>query len=85
MRFGMGGTGHGAHNHHMQADHPHRERGRPAEALAPRLPSLDEILALVPDAVCVVDVEGRYLFVNAGFEPGDEGRIEHQLLDLTRK
>lgn len=33
-----------------------------------RLPPLDEILDLMPDAVCVVDAEGRLLFVNASFE-----------------
>ena len=32
------------------------------------LPPLAEVLDLVPDAVCVVDVEGCYLFVNASFE-----------------
>ena len=52
----------------MHAEHPQREPGPHAGRHTPRLPSLDEILALVPDAVCVVDVEGRYLFVNAGFE-----------------
>jgi diguanylate cyclase (GGDEF)-like protein/PAS domain S-box-containing protein len=32
------------------------------------LPPLTDVLDLVPDAVCVVDAEGRYLFVNASFE-----------------
>lgn len=32
------------------------------------LPPLAEVLHLIPDAVCVVDVEGRLLFVNASFE-----------------
>jgi diguanylate cyclase (GGDEF)-like protein/PAS domain S-box-containing protein len=34
----------------------------------PILPPLTDVLELVPDAVCVVDTEGRYLFVNASFE-----------------
>lgn len=34
----------------------------------PVLPPLTDVLELVPDAVCVVDAEGRYLFVNASFE-----------------
>ena len=52
----------------MHAD-PSRSAAAPhAPAPPPTLPSLDEILALVPDAVCVVDPEGRYLYVNAGFE-----------------
>ncbi|NUS38846.1 MAG: diguanylate cyclase [Lysobacter sp.] len=49
----------------MHADPPEAGRDRDSAAT---LPSLDEILEQVPDAVCVVDVEGRYLFVNAGFE-----------------
>ena len=36
--------------------------------MTPTLPPLAEVLDLVPDAVCVVDAEGRYLFVNASFE-----------------
>ena len=36
--------------------------------MLPKLPPL-ELLDLLPDAVCVVDVEGRFLFVNARFEP----------------
>lgn len=36
--------------------------------MPPTLPPLAAVLDLVPDAVCVVDVEGRYLFVNASFE-----------------
>lgn len=41
------------------------------------LPPLSEILDLLPDAVCVVDAEGRYLLVSAAYErifgyaPGD--------------
>lgn len=34
----------------------------------PTLPPAAEILDLLPDAVCVVDRDGRYLFVSAGFE-----------------
>ncbi len=33
-----------------------------------KLPPLGEILDLLPDVVCVVDPEGRYLAVNAAFE-----------------
>ena len=36
--------------------------------MIPTLPPLIDVLELVPDAVCVVDTEGRYLFVNASFE-----------------
>src|SRR5690348_8976361 len=32
------------------------------------LPPLTEVLDLMPDAVCVVDPEGRLLFVNASFQ-----------------
>jgi diguanylate cyclase (GGDEF)-like protein/PAS domain S-box-containing protein len=34
----------------------------------PSLPAPDELLNLLPDAVCLVDAEGRFLFTNAGFE-----------------
>ncbi len=33
-----------------------------------KLPSHADILALMPDAVCIVDIDGRFLFVNASFE-----------------
>jgi diguanylate cyclase (GGDEF)-like protein/PAS domain S-box-containing protein len=33
-----------------------------------KLPPLAEVLDLMPDAVCVVDAEGRLLYVNASFE-----------------
>ena len=36
--------------------------------MTPELPPLAEILDLVPDAVCVVDTEGRFLFVSASFQ-----------------
>jgi len=36
--------------------------------MTPNLPLPAEILDLLPDAVCVVDKDGRYLFVSAGFE-----------------
>lgn len=36
--------------------------------MIPKLPPLAEVLDLVPDAVCVVDAEGRFLFVSAAFE-----------------
>ena len=32
------------------------------------LPPLTDVLDLMPDAVCVVDPEGRFLFVNASFQ-----------------
>lgn len=36
--------------------------------MTPTLPPLADVLDLVPDAVCVVDAEGRYLYVSASFE-----------------
>lgn len=36
--------------------------------MTPTLPPLSDVLDLVPDAVCVVDPEGRFLFVSAAFE-----------------
>lgn len=33
-----------------------------------KLPAFPELLDLLPDAVCVVDADGRFLFVSAGFE-----------------
>jgi len=33
-----------------------------------KLPPIAEVLDLVPDAVCVVDAEGHFLFVSASFE-----------------
>jgi diguanylate cyclase len=36
--------------------------------MIPKLPPLAELLDLLPDAVCVVDVEGLILFASAGFE-----------------
>lgn len=33
-----------------------------------KLPPLSAVLDLIPDAVCIVDAEGRFLFVSAGFE-----------------
>lgn len=36
--------------------------------VTPRLPPLADVLDLVPDAVCVVDPDGRFLFVSASFE-----------------
>ncbi|WP_256646935.1 diguanylate cyclase domain-containing protein [Thermomonas paludicola] len=36
--------------------------------MTPKLPPLDEMLDLLPDAVCVVDPEGRFLFVSAAFQ-----------------
>lgn len=32
------------------------------------LPPLADVLDLIPDAVCVVDADGRFLFVNASFQ-----------------
>lgn len=34
----------------------------------PALPPLENITDLLPDAVCVVDAQGRYLYVSAAFE-----------------
>ena len=36
--------------------------------MIPKLPSPAEILDLMPDAVCVVSVDGHFLYVNASFE-----------------
>jgi len=36
--------------------------------MKPTLPPIAEILDLLPDAVCVVDVDGRFLYVSANFE-----------------
>lgn len=36
--------------------------------MIPKLPHPAELLELLPDAVCVVDVEGLILFVSSGFE-----------------
>jgi diguanylate cyclase (GGDEF)-like protein/PAS domain S-box-containing protein len=35
--------------------------------MIPKLPTPAELLGLMPDAVCVVDVDGRVLYVSAGF------------------
>ncbi|GAB3750511.1 sensor domain-containing protein [Lysobacter olei] len=36
--------------------------------MEPKLPPLDELMNLLLDAVCVVDAQGRYVYVNAAFE-----------------
>lgn len=36
--------------------------------MTPTLPPLADVLDLMPDAVCVVDADGRFLFVNASFQ-----------------
>ena len=36
--------------------------------MIPKLPPLADVLDLVPDAVCVVDHEGHFLYVSASFE-----------------
>ena len=36
--------------------------------MTPKLPPLGEVLDLVPDAVCVVDADGRFLVVSASFQ-----------------
>jgi diguanylate cyclase (GGDEF)-like protein/PAS domain S-box-containing protein len=36
--------------------------------MIPKLPPLSELIDLMPDAVCVVDPEGHFLFVSASFE-----------------
>lgn len=36
--------------------------------MIPKVPPLAELVDLLPDAVCVVDIEGLILFTNAGFE-----------------
>src|SRR5574337_1089588 len=36
--------------------------------MTPTLPPLADVLDLMPDAVCVVDIDGYFLFVNASFQ-----------------
>jgi diguanylate cyclase len=36
--------------------------------MIPKLPPLADVLNLLPDAACVVDAEGRFLYVSASFE-----------------
>lgn len=36
--------------------------------MSSKLPPLPELIDLLPDAVCVVDADGRFIFVSAGFE-----------------
>lgn len=36
--------------------------------MTPKLPPLSAVLDLLPDAVCIVDAEGRFLFVSASFQ-----------------
>lgn len=36
--------------------------------MSPKVPAFPELIDLLPDAVCVVDIEGRFLFVSAAFE-----------------
>ena len=43
----------------------HHDRCR---EMTPTLPPLADVLDLMPDAVCVVDIDGRMLFVNASFQ-----------------
>lgn len=43
-------------------------RNEPGHCMITKLPPLTEVLDLLPDAVCVVDVEGRFVYVNASFE-----------------
>jgi diguanylate cyclase (GGDEF)-like protein/PAS domain S-box-containing protein len=38
------------------------------ESMTATLPPFADVLNLLPDAVCVVDVDGHYLFVSASFE-----------------
>jgi diguanylate cyclase (GGDEF)-like protein/PAS domain S-box-containing protein len=38
------------------------------QPMSPKLPPLADALNLLPDAVCLVDADGRYLYVNASFE-----------------
>ncbi len=38
------------------------------ESMLPKLPPLADVLNLLPDAVCVVDGDARFLFVSASFE-----------------
>lgn len=40
----------------------------PRRPMTPTLPPAIELLDLLPDAVCVVDADGRFLYVSASFE-----------------
>ncbi|MEO6169434.1 MAG: sensor domain-containing diguanylate cyclase [Lysobacter sp.] len=55
--------------------------------MKPTLPTPAEILDLLPDAVCVVDAEGRFLFVSSSFERilgySDTDVRGRQILDLV--
>jgi diguanylate cyclase (GGDEF)-like protein/PAS domain S-box-containing protein len=46
----------------------HADRRNTQARMASTLPPLSDVLDLVPDAVCVVDPDGRFLFVSAAFE-----------------
>ncbi len=43
-------------------------RDRARTTMTAKLPPYPELLDLLPDAVCVVDVDGHFLYVSAGFE-----------------
>jgi diguanylate cyclase (GGDEF)-like protein/PAS domain S-box-containing protein len=52
-----------------------------------RLPPFEDVLNLLPDAVCVVDTEGRYIFVSASFQRilgyGPEEVLGRQAFELV--
>ena len=55
--------------HRRQYTGPYEPRpGRLPRSMQPALPALATVMDLLPDAVCIVDPEGRYLYVSAGFE-----------------
>lgn len=45
-----------------------QDRVNPVTRMPPVVPCSAELLDLLPDAVCVVDPDGRFLFVSASFE-----------------
>jgi diguanylate cyclase (GGDEF)-like protein/PAS domain S-box-containing protein len=47
----------------VTTEHPDR-----CGQMTPTLPPLVDVLDLMPDAVCLVDVDGRLMFVNASFQ-----------------
>ena len=46
---------------------PLRRRAR-SDSMTPKLPPLADVLDLLPDAVCLVDSDGRFLYVSRSFE-----------------
>jgi diguanylate cyclase (GGDEF)-like protein/PAS domain S-box-containing protein len=58
----------GSFDIHATLAHRRRRAFHHRRSMTPTLPPLADVLDLMPDAVCVVDVDGRFLFVNASFQ-----------------